>query len=426
MVVKFFWILIILFHYQAFAFASSSTEIEEKLNNIVKDLMIKDKVVGVSIAVLRKGNKDLVFHLGHRDIEENLAPNDDTIYEIGSISKTFTRLSIALQDQVKLDDSISLYLPPTVRNPLPAGEEIKIEDLLTHMGIKFSVPCIIRANNPEGLKCFGVDLDPNLTDPYRNTSRDLNYSFLNEFSYTVDEFPDLFPAPGNFYSYSNIGMGLLGEILAEAHGQSFEAFIKDRVLIPLGLRNTYVEMKCEESGTCKNLSKVYSKGEISDKWQESNLWHMPGIPGAGALRSSLSDMKRYLRANLYPSQTSINDALVEGQKLLKSATKRHNSNICSEDNKKNHCNLQKRYLFHSWESVSPETVLYHGGATGSSQSMIMFSTDRSMGVVVLSNSKIGKGEQTLFHLPNDLALCIFELYGKPVVQNYSFCQKAIE
>ena len=55
--------------------------------------------------------------------------------------------------------------------------------------------------------------------------------------------------------------------------------------------------------------------------------------------------------------------------------------------------------------------------------MIMFSVDRSLGVVVLSNSRVGRGEQTLFHYPNDIALCAYQLLGKNIVTGVDFCKR---
>ncbi len=151
---------------------------------------------------------------------------------------------------------------------------------------------------------------------------------------------------------------------------------------------------------------------------------MPGLPAAGGIRASLRDMKKYLEAQLHPERTSIRGALEKTQSLLADATELHNANICGEGEEPyvHLCNPYPKPIYYGWDAVSPDTVFFHGGATGASQSMMMFSTDRSLGVVVLSNSKVGKGEQTLYHYPNDLALCVFQLLGKPVAP-VDFCQR---
>lgn len=408
--------------FSASVFANSiSSDFKTKLDSYLNS----DKYVGLSILVLTKNGEEFVSHYGKRDISNGLTPDSDTLYEIGSISKAFTRISLAGQSKIQLDDNIATYLPNLVRVPAPLGEDITIENLITHTGIKFSVPCTIRLPNPSDLKCFGFDLDPELIDPYRNTSKENNYKFLTDFSYTVEEFAQYFPAPGIFWSYSNIGIGLVGEFLGEQHNATFEDYLKTSVLAPLEMSNTKINMPCEQSNTCQNMAKVYSRPDLKESWKQASLWHLPGISAAGGIRSSINDMKKFLKANLSPETTTIQSALETAQSPLVDASNLHNSNICNPGQQPqiDLCNRAKKDFYYAWEAVSPDTVLYHGGATGASQAMMMFSIDRSLGVVVLSNSKVGKGEQTLFHYPNDVALCAYQLLGKNVVPGVDFCAR---
>ena len=406
-----------------------SSEIENTIPSDFKarldSYLDPNKYVGLSVLVLAKNGEEFISHYGQRDISKGLKPDSNTLYEIGSISKAFTRIALAGQNEIKLDDNIEKYLPSSVRVPKPHGESITIEHLITHTGIKFSVPCTVRLDNPNNLKCFGVELDSDLIDPYKNTSQENNYKFLTEFSHTVEEFPQAFSAPGTFFSYSNIGLGLVGEFLGEEHNSTFEAYLKTSVLSPLEMSNTKINMPCEKTETCENLAKVYSKINTGDNWTEKSLWHLPGLSAAGGIRSSINDMKKFLRANLSPKTSPIQAAIETGQSRLGRASDHHNSNICKpgQNPNVNLCNPVRKDFFYAWEAVSPETVLYHGGATGASQAMMAFSIDRSLGVVVLSNSKVGKGEKTLFHYPNDVTFCAFQLLGKPVLPEVDFCSR---
>lgn len=397
--------------------------IPSDLKDKLESYLDNNKFVGLSVLVLSNDGDEFVSHYGNRDLSKNIKPNDDTVYEIGSISKAFARISLAAQREIQLKDNISTYLPNSVRIPMPAGKEITIENLITHTGIKFSVPCTIRLPNPNDLICFGIDLE--LTDPYKNTSQDKNLKFLTEFSYTVEEFPQHFPEPGTFYSYSNVGIGLVGEFLGKEFNTSFEEYLAASVLNPLGMTATKIEMPCEQSNTCKNLAKVYSKSSLNKNWTEASLWHLPGLSAAGGVRSSLNDMKIFLKANLTPENTPIELALKAAQSPLEYATELHNSNICQEGQQPQSdlCNPAKKNFYYAWETVSNDTVFYHAGATRGSQAMMMFSVDQSVGVVVLSNSRVVKGEQSPFHYPNDVALCIYQLLGKPVAPNLDFCQR---
>ena len=200
------------------------------------------------------------------------------------------------------------------------------------------------------------------------------------------------------------------------------------MLEPLGMSHSKISMTCEVDGSCVNLAKVYSKHKIDDQWIERSLWHLPGMSAAGGLRSNLTDMEKFLKANLSPESHSLQGPLEKLQEELLEPTRAHNENICESGQTPNthSCNPSKKNYFYGWEAVSPSSVFYHAGGTGASQAMMMFSTDRSEGVVILSNSKVGKGEQTLFHYPNDVAVCIYQLLGKPITTAVDYCKKISE
>lgn len=409
------------------ACASLPSDLEPKLKSYLEKGLKNNKFVGLSVLILSQNGEAVRLHLGNRDIENSLTPNDETIYEIGSITKPFARLALASQGKIQPDDPISKYLPKDTKVPRPKGEEITIRHIMSHTGIRYSVPCTVRKSDPTKPICFGITLDEELTDPYLETTRKGLYDFVNEFSYTVDEFPEAFPKPGTFYSYSNVGIGLLGECIGQEYGTSFEGFLKERVLNPLGMNDSQITMNCESNSSCENLAKVYSKHKIEDNWGARSLWHLPRTSAAGGLRSNLKDMEIFLKASLHPEKSILEAQIAKLQEPLEEITKAHNDNICKsgETPHTHNCNPSKKFYFYGWEAVSPKTVFYHAGGTGASQAMVMFSTDRSDGVVVLSNSKIGKGEQTLFHYPNDVAVCVYQLLGKPIT-SVDYCKRISE
>ena len=396
---------------------------EEKLSDAIDAGLENKKFVGLSVLVINSDGQVIKKHFGHRDLENKVKPDDLTLYELGSITKPFARLAFATQDKIKLEDPISKFLPQGIRVPQPNGREIKIVELMTHTGIKFSVPCTIRQPIPQNLICYGVDLEPSLTDPYKDTTREKLYEFVTDFSYTVEEFPQLFPTPGTYHSYSNVGIGLLGEFLGQENNTSFEQFLKTSVLQPLNMSDTSITISCEAHGTCENLTKVYSKSTLGDQWEPKSLWHLPGMSAAGGLRSNLNDMELFLKANLKPEYSPIESAIKLTHSELPDISNQHNSNICEdgETPATHNCNPAEKTYFYGWEAV-PESVFYHGGATGASQAMMMFSADKSVGVVVLGNSKVGEGEASLYHYPNDVAVCVFQLLGKAITGT-DFCKK---
>ncbi|MEZ4871909.1 MAG: serine hydrolase domain-containing protein [Bdellovibrionales bacterium] len=406
--------------------SSFADQLSSQIDLVVNKALENHKFVGASILVVEPGGRILKKHFGFRDREAQISPDENTLYELGSITKPLTRILLATQNKIQLNDKLSKHLPSPYRSPAPLGQEIKIIDLITHTGIKFSVPCTVRKPNLSEMKCFGVNIDGELLDPYINVTRENLFEFVNEYSYTVEELPEYFKKPGFYYSYSNVGMGLVGELLAQSNGTTYEDMLKSKVLQPLGMQDTTVTLPCESTGSCNNVAKVYGKNLLLADWSGKPLWHLPGMAGAGGVRSNLKDMQVLLTSVLNPSQSPLRKELATSMTKLSIATQRHNSNICKEgeNSLSDLCNPKLMDLYYGWESVPGHSELFHGGQTGASQSMMLFSPGESFGVVILSNSKVGMGEQTKFHFPNDLALCIYQLAGRRL-SDKDFCQKSM-
>ncbi len=149
-----------------------------------------------------------------------------TIYEIGSITKVLTGITLARlerEGRLGLEDTVAHYLPSTLNLPLPA-QSITLRHLATHTS---------------GLPRLPDNLDatmPNLTDrqdnPYVNyTVQDL-YDCLSHI--------ELRSKPGTQFAYSNLGMSLLGHILELCSGQPYEQLVASTICQPLELSDTVI------------------------------------------------------------------------------------------------------------------------------------------------------------------------------------------
>src|SRR5215469_5339112 len=154
----------------------------------------------------------------------SLAKNDtrkldgDTVFEIGSATKVFT--SLVLMDMVRkgevaLDDPISKYLPASVKVPERSNRKITFADLSTQSS---GLPRLPTNLNPK---------DPN--NPYADYTAQQLYDFLSGYALTRDI--------GSQYEYSNLGVGLLGHVLALRAGSGYEAMVRARILNPLKMTN---------------------------------------------------------------------------------------------------------------------------------------------------------------------------------------------
>ncbi len=384
-----------------------STDYSKKIDSLFKDALTHGHLVGASVFIIDSSGHIFKNHYGQRNIEKNLQADDHTQYEIGSVSKTFTRLLLAVQNDLSLQTPLSDLLPTGILNPEPAGKPIRVQDLALHTGFLISVPCVPQPDHT--LKCYQFEAQS--SDPYANVTRTSLLQSVSAYAEWIKSFSPLeVPRPGIFYQYSNVGMGLLGELLATRKGySSYRDLLKTDILNPLQMMDTDVDLNCEHDRSCLNMTEVYSRKDQT--WDLGSRWHLPAMNGAGGIRSSISDMATYLKAEmgLIP-ELSLQSAIHRSQHSLPDAEKALESIACKpgQDPVKEGCNdtsLQYGYL--GWPALANRQVFFHAGETGHSQAMIAFTQNHDIGVVILSNSKPADGG----HLPNDAALCAIQLAG---------------
>ncbi len=226
---------------------------------------------GVAIGVLRNGVRR-VFAYG--------TAKPDSIFEIGSITKTFTGLVLAqlvVQGRVRLDEPVRELLPTgTVEKP--QGAEITLLDLITqHSGLP-RMPDNFRPSDP--------------SNPYADYHAANLYQFVH--AHGLEK-----PAQTTFL-YSNLGVGLLGQALANRAGTSYASLVMNEVTMPLGMSDTAVSLSPAQQAR-------FIQGHTADH-RPAHAWDIDALAGAGALRSTANDMLTYLEANLHPEKESHGDS----------------------------------------------------------------------------------------------------------------------
>jgi serine-type D-Ala-D-Ala carboxypeptidase/endopeptidase len=206
------------------------------------------------------------------------AAKADSIFEIDSVTKTFTALALAQlveQKKATLEEPVRALLPAgTVAKP--DGPEITLLDLATqHSGLPRMPSNFEFANVATLFGHYSVPL-------------------LNKFLATHGVAK---PASATFL-YSNTGFGLLGYALAQRAGLSYEQLIKTEITGPLHMDDTVVTLSPAQR---KRLIQGYNAAfEPVPTWNYSDA-----LAGAGALRSTASDLLTYLEANLRPKQLAL-------------------------------------------------------------------------------------------------------------------------
>jgi CubicO group peptidase (beta-lactamase class C family) len=296
-------------------------------------------IVGASIALVHDGVVE--YHgVGRAAAGGDRAPDADTIYEIGSVTKVFTALLLAdavARLEVELDDPVGKHLPAGTAVPERDGTAITLEHLATHAS---------------GLPRMPTNFSPaDVANPFADYTVDDLYAFLRGHLLTV--------TPGALYDYSNVGAGLLGHALARAAGTSFEALVVERIAAPLGMTRTSIAVAGGEPNRARGHD-VEAK-PVPD-------WDIPTLAGAGALRSTARDMASFVRANLALDHRELGPAMRTTQE-----PRRETVGIAG------HIGL-------GWHIKPGGTWYWHNGQTGGHHSYVAFDRERKLGVVLLANT----------------------------------------
>ncbi|MEO5904058.1 MAG: serine hydrolase, partial [Gemmatimonadaceae bacterium] len=263
------------------AIAQTPFPSESGIKSTIDNRVSTKRAMGMVVATLEKGQAPHVYTAGVSGIA-GLPLDANTVFEIGSITKVFTNTILAdmvRRGEVKLTDPISKYLPASVHVPQRNGRRITLLDLATQSS---------------GLPRLPTNLKPaDMANPYADYTVRQLYDFLTTYSLTRDI--------GAQYEYSNLGMGILGHVLALRTGKSYEALVKERVLIPLGMHDSGITLS-------KAMKSRMSQG-FDANGAPMSLWDLPTLAGAGALRSTANDMLKFLAANLDSATVPLGPAM---------------------------------------------------------------------------------------------------------------------
>lgn len=266
-----------------------------------------------------------------------------TVFEIGSINKTFTAAVLAdmvAKGEVALEDPVQKYLPEGVRVPSRNGRQITLLDLTTH-----------RSGLPR-LASNMAPADP--ANPYADYTIEQLYAFLNSHELRRDI--------GAEFEYSNLGVGLLGHALGRAAGTNIQTLIQQRIVEPLGMRMTSYG---RDGAVAEWLAKGHDDdGDVVPYWDLTDA-----VAGAGGLRSSMEDMLTYLRAQLGTADTDLERAIRQTHQ------ERHRFTPA-----------MAMGLGWSRRTVEGRTLISHGGGTAGFRTMIGFDPEKQVGFVMLTNS----------------------------------------
>jgi CubicO group peptidase (beta-lactamase class C family) len=310
--------------------------------------------VGIVVGLVEKGKPVKIVARGSTGTSAALDGN--TVFEIGSISKVFTTAILAdmvRRGEVKLDDPISKYLPPSVKVPSRGGKQITLVDLATQSS---------------GLPRLPNNMRPaNFDNPYADYTVEQLYAFLSGYELPRDI--------GAQFEYSNLGVGLLGHVLALRAGKSNEDLVIERILKPLGMSDTRITLS-------ESMRTRLAAGHNAIGTAVKN-WDLPTLAGAGALRSTVNDMAKFMWASLQ-SRGPVSSDLAAAQAPLRPA---------GSDQMK---------IGLAWITLNrfDKPIVFHNGQTGGYHGFFGFDSARTRGVILLENQSTNVDDIAL-HLLDD-------------------------
>jgi CubicO group peptidase (beta-lactamase class C family) len=317
----------------------ADTEVRELLVNRVD---VAKKAVGIVVGTIGPEGRSVTAY-GRVAKDRTETPGGDTVFEIGSITKVFTSLVLAdmvERGEVRLDTPVRQLLPETVKVPARNGKEITLLDLSMQVS---------------GLPRMPNNFRPaDAANPYADYDPAKLYEFLSGYTLTRDI--------GEKYEYSNVGVGLLGHALSRKAGMSYEELVRARVLEPLGMKDTTVTLSADQR---KRLATGHDAGLTAVK-----NWDLDAIAGAGALRSTVNDVLKFLAANLELVDTPLKPA------MRRMRASRHSTGAPGMD------------ILLGWHTLSREgsEMVWHNGGTGGYRSFAGFDAAKKTAVVVLCNT----------------------------------------
>ncbi len=317
---------------------AQSPRIDERVvDSIVAAGMQQERLVGVSVALVRGGRIELVKSYGTASLQPRVAVDTGTRFSIGSVTKEFVAaLALLLQEEGRLSvhDTLSKWYPGLTRS-----REITLLDLINHVsGYRDYYPLDY--------------VDREMTKP--TTAEHI----MQKYATGPLDFD-----PGTRWSYSNTGYTILGRVLERAGGKPLGVMLEERIFRPLGMRQTVYEPAPAERRATGYLS--WALGEMEPAPPEGRGW----IGAPGGIWSTAADLARWDLALMRPGFLSpASREVLFGERMLRDGTPTgYAGGLAVGQN-------------------AGRTVFQHGGATSGFSATNLFIPADTAAVVILSNT----------------------------------------
>ena len=328
-------------------------EITDNLKHLIKTLVDNGTNAAMVIGLVDSNGTQFYGYGKTSNATNATVVNENTIFDIGSITKTFTTTILAdmvNEGILKLEDPIENYLPSTVKVPSYNGHKITPEDLATHTS---------------GLPDYPSNFEASNITSYQNYTREQLYQGLSNTT--------LKTVPGTHFEYSDMGIAILGDILASKTGMPYEKLVENRILNVLGMNSTMINLS---NPLVSQLALGHVNG-IEIPITSVNLVFPPAFAPAGSLRSSAADMVKYLSANMGLIKTKLYDAMENTHKI------RLYTNMTGVP-------PYDVYIGLGWIITTNfgSQIIWHNGEIVGYNSIAAFNPNTQRGIVILCNTMV--------------------------------------
>lgn len=353
--------LIIFMVFATSAWAATVIDTEEALQTVLQKRLLNDRT-GVCMTATIISDKTIKANVCANP-KAMRAIDDQTAFEIGSITKTMTAILLAEMMQrglMNLDAPLVDYLPKGTQVPSFQGKPILLRHIVTHTS---------------GLSALPPDFAPtDAANPYANLTETSLLASLAK--------AQLKQAPGEVQSYSNFAMMALSLAIANKAGISYELLLKERIFQPLEMSGAYINDDNKPKQITAAIGHLPTQA-VTSPWTFPN-----NLAGVGGVRATLPDMIKYAKAQLgrnLNANTELSKAIAKTQELMPIAN--------------------GRPIGMNWfmrKSASSE-ILFHGGGTGGFSTEILIDKKGGRAVVVLADTSLtnlGGVSDVALHLLN--------------------------
>lgn len=348
------------------------------LKPVLIGMLEKSGIPGCVLKIVFEDGDTATLAWGTKERGREDVPDENTVFMIGSCSKSFTATAAALlsdSSQLELDIPVSKLLPLSLGRE---GKQVSLHHLLTNSS---GLPNLGLSEIVTGKFLYGR-IPGDYAERYPFGSGESLISFMQ------DAGREMVGIPGNQYIYSNEGFSLAGEALAAVVGKPFPDLVHDLIFQPLGMSSSGYR----DSDLTANRD--FASGHLADG-SPVPVYFEPAIAGAGGILSTANDMGRFV-------QTLLCQGVLEGKHVLPLSVI-HDLELGRISHQTAASIVGSGFgpeLYGMGLMIYPDylgtRVITHGGSTGNFSSSIFYNRDLGFGIAALCNGGGGEGILALF------------------------------